>query len=392
MAMLAEKRIKTRYSRDPRNTAWANDTNKFGERMLKQMGWSRGKGLGANEDGNTEHVKLDMKDDNRGVGCTNIHDDNWIAHQDDFNAILTQLNESHGIKKSKKKKKTKKDNETDLTQSLEQKSKKSRSRVHYHKFTKGKDLTGASQDDLACILGNRNAMSAPATPLTRSEVNSDVESVVSCPEEKTEQFLVSSTSVQDYFASKMKQLQQARAAAQGRICATAQAANPINDESSDDGLGRNAFGFGFSQAPVDDGIPREAGASLHQTLLSSLAQNMESSANVDSKKKRKRNKLDEDSGDKRTEVMHTDVNSVGDESNMPTKKMKKKKKKHKCVSEASSKCSTEETPTSDLPNKKRKKKAKLDRVKEKNQQFNKDLDISSTETKQLKRKKSKKSK
>lgn len=34
--------------------------------MLKKMGWSRGKGLGANEDGNIENVKIGLKQDNKG--------------------------------------------------------------------------------------------------------------------------------------------------------------------------------------------------------------------------------------------------------------------------------------------------------------------------------------
>ena len=33
---------------------------------MKKMGWEEGKGLGANEDGMTEHIKVRFKDDTKG--------------------------------------------------------------------------------------------------------------------------------------------------------------------------------------------------------------------------------------------------------------------------------------------------------------------------------------
>jgi len=42
------------------------DKSKFGYKMLQKMGWSEGKGLGALEDGELEHVKVMKKCDTSG--------------------------------------------------------------------------------------------------------------------------------------------------------------------------------------------------------------------------------------------------------------------------------------------------------------------------------------
>ncbi len=88
------------------------------------MGWKKGKGLGANEDGNTEHVAVSMKDDNRGVGCSKSHADNWVAHQDEFNALLSALNSTNTEEKCETEEKT----ETSAT-SLEELSKSMKGRI-----------------------------------------------------------------------------------------------------------------------------------------------------------------------------------------------------------------------------------------------------------------------
>uniref|UniRef100_A0A8C4TEH8 PIN2 (TERF1) interacting telomerase inhibitor 1 n=1 Tax=Erpetoichthys calabaricus TaxID=27687 RepID=A0A8C4TEH8_ERPCA len=115
----------------PRNSAWSKDDSKFGQKMLEKMGWTKGKGLGVNEQGGTEHVKVQVKNNTLGLGTANNYEDNWIAHQDDFNQLLADLNSCHSQNETEHSPKTE-------SFSLEQKSKSSRKRVHYMKFTKGK--------------------------------------------------------------------------------------------------------------------------------------------------------------------------------------------------------------------------------------------------------------
>lgn len=95
------------------------------------------KGLGRSEQGCTDHVKVKLKNDSYGLGVNTSYEvsyginilisfycfrnakivrfflnvvdrfffflllqDNWIAHQDDFNELLAQLNNHHGQNKS----------------------------------------------------------------------------------------------------------------------------------------------------------------------------------------------------------------------------------------------------------------------------------------------------
>ena len=45
------------------NRAWAEDKSSFGYKMLMKMGWSDGKGLGKNEDGNATHIRIQKREE-----------------------------------------------------------------------------------------------------------------------------------------------------------------------------------------------------------------------------------------------------------------------------------------------------------------------------------------
>ncbi|XP_007476555.2 PIN2/TERF1-interacting telomerase inhibitor 1 [Monodelphis domestica] len=196
MAMLAEPRRKQKWSVDPRNTAWSNDDSKFGQKMLEKMGWSKGKGLGAQEQGATEHIKVQVKNNQLGLGASASHEDDWLAPQEEFNQLLAELNSCHGQEVKDFSDKEKK------SFSLEEKSKSSKRRVHYTKFTKGKDLSSRSKTDLDCIFGKRQK-----SKISKEDQNFSAES-----EEKATPTVTSNLTVQEYFAKRMLELKNKSAA------------------------------------------------------------------------------------------------------------------------------------------------------------------------------------
>ncbi|XP_069831914.1 PIN2/TERF1-interacting telomerase inhibitor 1 [Dendropsophus ebraccatus] len=202
MAMLAEPRRKQKWSVDPRNSTWSKDESKFGQKMLEKMGWSKGKGLGAQEQGSTEHIKVQVKNNTLGLGASNNHEDNWIAHQDDYNQLLAELNSHHGTGSA-----ASSDNENKKSFSLEEKSKSSKKRVHYMKFAKGKDLSCRSDTDLACIFGKREKVKKSPKEETDSEPEeSENQSPIPTTEAEPGNTVTSSLSVNEYFAKRMAEL------------------------------------------------------------------------------------------------------------------------------------------------------------------------------------------
>lgn len=189
--MLAERRRKQKWAVDPRNTAWSNDDSKFGQRMLEKMGWSKGKGLGAQEQGAIDHIKVQVKNNHLGLGATINNEDNWIAHQDDFNQLLAELNTCHGQEAADSS-----DNKEKKSFSLEEKSKISKNRVHYMKFTKGKDLSSRSKTDLDCIFGKRQS----------KKTSKDESSTTTSDTNDTSMTTTSAFTIQEYFANQMAKL------------------------------------------------------------------------------------------------------------------------------------------------------------------------------------------
>ncbi|CAL9729496.1 protein Pxr1p [Monosporozyma unispora] len=97
---LAATRTKQRFGLDPRNTAWSNDTSRFGHQQLEKFGWKPGMGLGMKPlHSHTSHIKVHIKDDNVGLGAKikrqerkDEFDNGECAGLDVFQRILGRLN------------------------------------------------------------------------------------------------------------------------------------------------------------------------------------------------------------------------------------------------------------------------------------------------------------
>jgi len=229
---LAEPRRRQKWTLNPRGNLWANDENKFGHKLMEKMGWEKGKGLGANQDGMVTHVKVRQKDNQKGVGFEG-HDDTWLAHQDDFQAVLAALNVEHGSAGEGM-------TETEKKASLEAISRKSKRRVHYQKFVKGKDSSNYSADDLGCILGTKSEKVGAKAKAVEEEAKG-------VEEEDNGKFKQASGSYQDYFAAKMAALK-----AQGRF-------KEVPEWKEENTLGGQTLGLGAGNGrAVDREIQRES--------------------------------------------------------------------------------------------------------------------------------------
>lgn len=161
--------------------------------MLEKMGWSKGKGLGVNLDGEQNFIRVSHKTDQRGMGFVD-RDDQWTQHETNFNSLLKSFDNSNAGSQAqsddddesntrigfgfasdeKQKQKLESSIAAKLSgKSLEEQSKASNSRLHYKKFTRGKDLTKYSEKDLANIFGKKSGREDETIEDEKNEIEPD---------------------------------------------------------------------------------------------------------------------------------------------------------------------------------------------------------------------------
>jgi len=318
---LAEPRRRTKWTLNPRGNFWSNDNDKFGKKLMEKMGWEKGKGLGANQNGMLEPVKIRHKDDSKGVGFEG-HDDTWLEHQDDFQAVLAALNAEHGTETSQQSEKAE---EETKQESLESTSKKSKKRVHYMKFTRGKDLANYSADDLGCILGTKSDKIKKKRKKERQEETEDTfESADLGSEEKSHGLVtIQGGNLNDYFAKKMAALK-----AQGKTTYAPPVTGKSDENSSEpeDSTSAQKVGFDMSASESAHNTQDEALSSVKSTVeTSEVIDTSEKALKKLRKKERKERRLLEEANslvEPEEPPQNTEI--VADDS--AVKKEKKKKK------------------------------------------------------------------
>ncbi|CAJ0586801.1 unnamed protein product, partial [Mesorhabditis spiculigera] len=199
MSILAEPRRKQRISVDPQNLQWANDDSKFGKKLMQQMGWKDGEGLGVGGRGSAQNLKVKANLTGKGLGATGSYDETWIAHHDDFADLLTALNAEKTVKDV---------NEEEAEDrvkkvSLELTCRSLKRRINYQRFTKAKDLNNYDDNDRKAVLGvglktkNKKSREEKAKAKKAEDDSDDAE------KEEPTNHTVSTLSVGDYFKEKM---------------------------------------------------------------------------------------------------------------------------------------------------------------------------------------------
>ncbi|KAL8654117.1 MAG: hypothetical protein Q9226_003561, partial [Calogaya cf. arnoldii] len=97
---LSGPRKRAKISHDPNNTAWTRSESRFGQKLLLSQGWKPGSSLGAsnasytNNPGSISHVRVTVKDDNRGLGAKNgpFDEDRPTTGLDGLQDVLGRLN------------------------------------------------------------------------------------------------------------------------------------------------------------------------------------------------------------------------------------------------------------------------------------------------------------
>ncbi|KAB5564547.1 hypothetical protein DKX38_004601 [Salix brachista] len=144
-------------------------------RLMKQMGWEEGEGLGKDKQGIKGYVRVKNKQDTTGVGVEKPN--NWAFDTTQFDSILKRLkvqavqsNDEEALKENSSEEKTEADATNDAK---EQVVKPTRARGRYHKRERGKLVNAYSSKDLSGILVKKSEELPQTDPNPDNELESE---------------------------------------------------------------------------------------------------------------------------------------------------------------------------------------------------------------------------
>ncbi|KAJ6415130.1 hypothetical protein OIU84_004012 [Salix udensis] len=144
-------------------------------RLMKQMGWEEGEGLGKDKQGIKGYVRVKNKQDTTGVGVEKPN--NWAFDTTQFDSILKRLkvqavqsNDEEALKENSSEEKTEADATDDAK---EQVVKATRARGRYHKRERGKLVNAYSSKDLSGILVKKSEELPQTDPNPDNELESE---------------------------------------------------------------------------------------------------------------------------------------------------------------------------------------------------------------------------
>ncbi|KAF6768977.1 hypothetical protein AHF37_12447 [Paragonimus kellicotti] len=159
--------------------------------MLKRLGWSPGTGIGKNR--RWDNTTSEGQKGREGLGKKVDYSFGGNQQLDDYAQLLKSLNASYkGLERSS-------------STSLEELSKRNRSRLHYSKFMRAKDVSKYDEKALAIILGEKPSSEASTNDTSVELIPKDDGNHAKSFGVKT---ISSSLSLTDYFNERMSMLKQ----------------------------------------------------------------------------------------------------------------------------------------------------------------------------------------
>eukprot|EP00808_Paulinella_micropora_P032168 g47116.t1 len=177
--------------------------NNFGLRMLNKMGWEQGQGLGKDKQGMTKSLRGKKRKEGLGLGAEKVAaGDDFVGAYDMFRDVLHRLNQAKDAGEVIASQSEMQTVEAEEKANLGKEMQSFNAQRHlYNRFQSAKDVSNYSQQHMAEIFGGiAHATVTPSVQESKKAAVMETSQVLA-----QVQTVTSSVSMQEYFASKLKE-------------------------------------------------------------------------------------------------------------------------------------------------------------------------------------------